>query len=281
MPSTRKNGLTADKIHGQTANTVTVPTGKTLAVAGTLTATGTVTLTSPTLTGPTTSGNLTVGAGTHAISVTDNTATVFQIKEASNNLIKIDTTNGSELTTVSTRLSTTDGVASGTVKVVGGRAYNKTTATDAVTAVASNNAHVDFASTYSIPADTLKLGSLAKIRGSVLVTDASGTDTLEIKLYIGGTTLVTTTAFDPDAANDFVSFEFDLVSRAAAGAAAAHVGRGRWVTSDGGTLVHGAAILGSTNLATNGALIVKASAKWSSNTASTSANLETLYVEIL
>ena len=73
----------------------------------------------------------------------------------------------------------------------------------------------------------------------------------------------------------------DAVSRAAPGAAVECVGAGRWVSSDGGSLVQGAAILVPTNLATNGALIVKMSAKWSSNTASTSARLELLNVEIV
>ena len=49
----------------------------------------------------------------------------------------------------------------------------------------------------------------------VAVTDDSGTDTLETKLYIGSTTLVTTTAFDPSSVNDLVNVDFLLVSRAA------------------------------------------------------------------
>lgn len=179
------------------------------------------------------------------------------------------------------RITTTDGVSSGTARVVGGRAYSNVAASDAVTAVASNGSHVDFANTYSIPANTLNANSVTRIRAMVRVTDASGTDTLETKLYIGGTTLMTSTAFDPDAAADHVILEFELVSRAAAGAAASHVGFGKWVTSDGGTNVRGTAILAPTNLATNGALVVKVSAKWSSNTASTSATLEILNVDII
>lgn len=179
------------------------------------------------------------------------------------------------------RLTTTDGVSSGTARVVGGRASSATSATDNLLASAGASAHVDHAQTYSIPASTLGLASLLRIRYHILVTDASGTDTLETKLYIGGTTLMTTTAFDPDAANDFVQGEFLLVPRAAAGAAASCVGQGRWVTSDGGALTHGAAVLVATNLATNGALIVKVSSKWSATTASTNARLEMLVVEII
>ncbi len=178
------------------------------------------------------------------------------------------------------RLTTTDGVASGTARVVGGRAYSAVSATDNLLASAGASAHVDFAQTYSIPANTLNANSVTKIKGSVAVTDASGTDTLEVKVYIGGTTLMTTTAFDPNGATDFVNFEFDLVSRGAAGAAVSHVGMGRWVTSDGGTLTHGAAILAPTNLATNGALVVKVSAKWSATTANTNARLEMFNVEV-
>lgn len=178
-------------------------------------------------------------------------------------------------------LTTLGGVASGASRTVGGRVYNGVSAADNLLASAGASAHVDFAQTYSIPANTLGQGVALKIRYHVLVTDASGTDTLETKLYIGSTTLMTTTAFDPDAANDWVQGEFLLVPRAAAGATASCVGQGRWTSSDGGSLVHGVSLLGATNLATNGALIVKASAKWSSTTASTNARLETLFIEII
>lgn len=219
--------------------------------------------------------------GQNEISVIDNLADALSIKIASgNDFLVLDSTDNAEEFEIMARATTTDGVSSGTARVIGGRAYSNVAAADNVTAVASNNSHVDFANTYSIPASTLKAGSLTKIRAMIRVTDASGTDTLETKLYIGGTTLLTSTAFDPDAAGDFALLEFDLVSRAAPGAAVEHVGFGRWTTLDGSSLARAEVILAPTNLATNGALIVKASAKWSSNTASTSARLEILNVEI-
>ena len=179
------------------------------------------------------------------------------------------------------RITTTDGVASGTAKVVGGRAYAGISSTDALLASAGASAHVDFASTYSIPANTIGSGTVIRISGSVLADQVDGTDTLEIKVYLGGTTLLTTTAFDPSAVTDFVNFDFELVSRAAASAASAIVGKGEWVTSDTGAETRGAAVLASTNFATNGALVVKVSAKWSSTTALTNARLHTLNVDIL
>lgn len=206
---------------------------------------------------------------------------VYAATLAVSGAVEVGSFNSDGAVDVEGRLTTADGVASGTARVVGGRAYNAVSAADNLLASAGASAHVDFAQTYSIPASTLGLASALRIKYHVLVTDASGTDTLETKLYIGGTTLMTTTAFDPDAANDFVMGEFLLVPRAAAGATASCVGQGRWTSSDGGSLVHGVAILGATNLATNGALIVKASAKWSATTASTNARLESLFVEVI
>lgn len=182
---------------------------------------------------------------------------------------------------VSGRLTTADGVASGTVMVVGGRAYSATSASDNLLASAGGSVHVDHAQTYSIPANTLKAGTVLKISGMVRVTNSSGTDTLEVKLYLGATTLLTTTAFDPDAAGDFVMFEAELVSRAAPGAAVELTGIAKWTTLDGSTLARAEVILAPTAHATNGALVVKVSSKWSATTASTNARLEMLNVEIL
>lgn len=179
------------------------------------------------------------------------------------------------------RLTTTDGVASGTAKVVGGMASVAILNTDNLLASAGGSAHVDHAQTYSIPASTLKAGSVAKIRYLVRCDQADGTDTLETKLYLGATTLLTTTAFDPSAITDYVIGEFTLVARAAPGAAAAITGYGQWVTSDNGSETRGAAILAPTNFATNGALVIKVSSKWSSTTALTNANLTILNVEII
>lgn len=200
---------------------------------------------------------------------------------ANDNFIAIAALTVGTTSTLYGRVTTADGVSSGTNRVVGGRAYSAVSAVDDLLASAGASAHVDHAQTYSIPADTLKANSVLRIKYQVSATNDSGTDTLETKLYIGATTLMTTTAFDPSAATDFVIGEFELVARAAPAAAASCVGCGRWVTSDNGSLVHGAAIMAATNLATNGALIVKVSSKWSSTTANTNARLEVFNVDIV
>lgn len=222
-----------------------------------------------------------VATGEADVVLKDNLALALEVREATNSYLAFVTTDAAESVAVGKRLTTTDGVASGTVKVVGGQASAAILATDNLLASAGASAHVDHAQTYSIPASTIKSGSHCKIRAMVRVTNADGTDTLECKLYIGATTLITTTAVDPDAVGDFVLMEFDLWSRAAPGAAVSLTGYGGWVSSDGGVLARGDVILTPTNHATNGALIVKVSSKWSATTALTNARLEILDVEIL
>lgn len=178
------------------------------------------------------------------------------------------------------RQTTTDGVASGTAKVIGGRATANVAAADTVTAATSNNSFVAFATTYVIPANTLGVGSVLRARALVVVNDASGTDTLTVEMRIGGTTLIATTAVDPGATTDLHQLDFEFTARAAAGAAASCVGCGRWITNTGGTIAHGTGLLAPSNFATNGALTLDVRAKWSSNTASTSARLEMLNVWI-
>lgn len=223
-----------------------------------------------------------------AIQIPDNVAAAFEIREAATSYLTVVSTDSAEAFNLKVRTTTTDGVSSGTAKVVGGRAYSAVSTSDNLLASAGATAHVVFAQTYSIPANTLKANTVVRIKYQVRVTDASGTDTLETKLYLGGTTsdlngtvLMTTTAFDPDAANDMVIGEYELTARAAPAASAALVGFGRWTTTDGGSLVHGLGDLPTTNFATNGALILKVSAKWSATTASTNARLEIFNIDII
>lgn len=163
---------------------------------------------------------------------------------------------------------------------MGGRVSSNVSASDTVTAAASNNAFVAFAQTYSIPASILQQGSTIKAKALVVVNDASGTDTLTVEMRIGGTSLIATTAVDPGATTDLHLLEFEFTARAAPSAASSCIGAGRWITNTGGTIAHGTGLLAPTNFATNGALTLDVRAKWSSNTANTSARLEMLNVEI-
>lgn len=167
------------------------------------------------------------------------------------------------------------------VATVGGIVFADVAAADTVTAATSNNAFVSFAQSYAIPASTLKAGTVVRVKALVVVNNASGTDTLTCNIRFGGTSLIASTAVDPGATTDLHLLEFELTSRAAASAASSVTGAGRWITNTGGTIAHGTGLLAPSNFATSGALTIDVQAKWSSNTASTSARLEALTVEII
>lgn len=170
---------------------------------------------------------------------------------------------------------------------VGGLVSSAISATDDVTAVASNGAYVAHAQKVTIPANTFNAGNRVRVKAAVRVTDASGAVTLQTKITIGGSDLISTVAVDPGAAGDCQLLEFELVARAAAGAAVSCQGAGKTVTNTGGALVHGAKMGsdGASNsaefaLATNGDLDIKVQSKWSATNASTSARLDFLTVEV-
>jgi hypothetical protein len=230
--------------------------------------------------------------GLNLLNIPANLASAYKITDGIGTVVDVDTRTGvrvlnlmggvaADVVAALGRLSTTDGVASGTARVVGGRCTANVSAADSLLASAGAAAFVSFAQTYSIPADTLKVGSKIRIRALVRVSNASGADTLSCKLRVGTTTLITTTAVDPGATTDIHILEFELTARAAPGATASCIGSGTWITNTGGTIAHGTGLLGATNLATNGALVLDVQAVWSATTANTAAILETFDVEIL
>lgn len=178
------------------------------------------------------------------------------------------------------RLTTTDGVASGTAKVVGGRSYSMTAAGTAHT----NSTTETVLGSFSIPANTIKAGTVVKIRYQGIASTTTGATTLTVVLKIGPTTLtgqaiITHSATDA-ADNDIFTGYAELVGRAAPAASAACVVVTQYnaIGAAGGALLAG--FLGSTNFATNGALLVEVTADWSAADAN-SCRLDILNVEIL
>jgi hypothetical protein len=204
---------------------------------------------------------------------------VFRQKTQTSNLKVLPTGGTTDRTLAAVALAVEKATANSAT--VGGIVFADVATSDAITAATSANAFVSFAQTYAVPASTIKAGTVVKIRAMVDVTNAAaGSATLTCNIRLGGTSLIATTAVDP-AANDFHILEFIIVGRAAPAAAAALVGYGSWYTSTGGTNVTKAAILQSTNFATNGALTIDVQAKWSASDATTTAQLEFLTVEII
>lgn len=166
----------------------------------------------------------------------------------------------------------------GTVKKAGGLYSALTAAGSAVT----NTVTETVAASFTVPANTIKAGTLMRVSYQGIATATNGTDTLRVRLRFGGTTLTGTVLLDHtaiDVANDsFFSGYFDLIGRAAPGAAAAIVGMGMrggpGTTSAASNMVN--AMLATTNFATNAALLVEVTLQWSVANAGNSARVDCL-----
>jgi alpha-D-ribose 1-methylphosphonate 5-phosphate C-P lyase len=140
-----------------------------------------------------------------------------------------------------------------------------------------------FDTQYSIPANTLKAGTVIKVRFQGIATATNATDTLTIKLYIGGlsgTAILTGTATDV-ANNDIFCGEATIVVRTV-GASGTFVAYGSHseVPAASGTATLVYEITASTTIDTTAAQVIGVGADWSVASASNSCRLDILVVEI-
>lgn len=177
------------------------------------------------------------------------------------------------------RMTTSDGVVGGTERVIGGLAYTNTAASTAVT---NTTVETLFDKSYDIPPNTLKSGSRIKIAFQGIAPSTNGTDTLAIKLYIGGllgTALLTLAARDV-ANNDIFAGEAEVIVRTA-GASGTFVSWGKSPTNPNAA---GTALnmnnVASTAIDTTAKQTVGVSATWSVANAGNSCRLDMLSVEI-
>ena len=199
----------------------------------------------------------------------------FLIQEGATSVFAIDTNNNGIALGYAT--TTTDGVAAGTARVVGGRCTALNVDSAAVTGTAAETA---FDVTYDIPANTLKTGSLVKVRAHVRTTVQAGATNLTLRGRIGTQDVVTSTAIAAPTANETAVVEFWLTSRAGPGAAVDCVGAGYVIDAGNAVVAMASTLANGTNMATNGALTVDVTAQWSAADAS-SCFLESLIVEIV
>ncbi len=185
------------------------------------------------------------------------------------------------------RLTTTDGVAGGTTKTIGGLAYAATADSTPVTSTATETA---FDTMYAIPANTLKAGTLMKIRWAVMVTAANGTDTGTFKLYLAtnttagslaGTAFVTTAATDMTA-NDIISGE-TVVQIRTAGTSGTLVASSNFVKTEAAsnTATNVAVVTNSTTVNTQAVQTVAVTCTFNSTNAGNSAKAMILAVEVI
>ena len=173
------------------------------------------------------------------------------------------------------RLTTTDSVASGDARIVGGNIHTKITSS-----TLTNTTTETTLATHTMPANTLKAGTTVRIRGAVRVTGNAAADTLLFKLRLGGTAIVTTTA-SAMVANDIARFDLMITSRAAPSAASAVAAEGEVTISVGGTHGTKGYVYAPVDYATNGALAVDLRGTWSAASASDIAICESFVVDVV
>lgn len=165
-------------------------------------------------------------------------------------------------------------------KVFGRLLYSNTAASSAVTNTSSETL---FSTSYTLPANMLKAGSLLRVRYQGIATATNSTNTLAVKLYIGGTggTALLASGATDVANNDIFCGEFDLICRTV-GASGTMVGRGIHATTlaASGTASPVYAILGSTTINTTTSKVIGVSATWSVANAGNSCRLDMLTVEL-
>lgn len=162
----------------------------------------------------------------------------------------------------------------------GGVVYRTVAASTALTASSTETA----LSSYTIPADTLKAGTIIKVRYQGIATATNSTDTLTVKLYIGGlsgTAILTGTATDV-ADNAIVAGEACIVIRAAgASGTLVAVGTHTDVPAASGTATHGITeITASTTIDTTATQAITVGYKWSTTSGSNSCRNDIFVVEI-
>jgi hypothetical protein len=150
-------------------------------------------------------------------------------------------------------------------------------------AVSNTTAETLFSTSYTVPGNSLSPGQLIRIRYQGIATATNATDSLAIKLYlggIGGITLLTQAAQDV-ANNDVFQGEYVLIVRSI-GAAGTVVGcgTGKSVASAEGTMTAKDDILPATAIDTTSAKTIGVSATWSAANAGNSCRLDVLVVEL-
>ena len=164
--------------------------------------------------------------------------------------------------------------------VVPAVAFTNTAASTAVTNTVTETLFDQFC---TIPAKHLQPGQLIKIRYQGIATATNSTDTLTIKLYIGG---LTGTALISPAATDVANTavfqgETELIIRTI-GSSGTMVGVGSYksVPAAEGTMTIKDDILASTTIDTTTSKVIGVSATWSVANAGNSCRLDFLKVEL-
>jgi hypothetical protein len=162
---------------------------------------------------------------------------------------------------------------------LGGVVYRNVAAS---TAHAASTTETAFDTKYSIPANTLKAGSVIKVRFQGIATATNSSDTLLVKLYIGGitgTAILTGTATDATNNDVFLGEATIVIRTIGASGTLVAMASGNIVPAATRVAVPVYQITASTTIDTTAAQEISVGADWST-TGANSARLDILVVEI-
>jgi predicted RecA/RadA family phage recombinase len=154
--------------------------------------------------------------------------------------------------------------------------YSAVSASTAISNVATETA---FDRAVTIPANTLTVGDVIRVRAAVIATVTNSTDTLDIQLRLGTTDVASTGAIDV-ANNNIAYIDFDIIVRTI-GALGTFVATGVTAIGAPGTATALPRLTASTALDTTADLSLNVSATWSVANAGNSCRLDVLNVTLL
>jgi hypothetical protein len=148
------------------------------------------------------------------------------------------------------------------------------------TALTASSTETTFSgATYTIPANTLQIGSVIKIKYQGINTATNSTDTFGVKAYANSTAWITTTATDA-VDNDIWAADYEFTVRTI-GSSGTIAGFGTQnVPAAAGTAAPVNRILASTTIDTTVDQVITVQGKWSTTSGSNSARLDIMIVEV-
>lgn len=169
-----------------------------------------------------------------------------------------------------------DGTFTKLPSVAGGLLVNTVAASTALSN-ADTDEH-DYSSTGTVPAGSLKAGSVLRLTGHIVVSAAAGSDTTTVKVYLGSILLATSPAVNATT-GDIIEWDI-LVKVRTAGASGTLTASGWIANGVAGTATALPISVGSTAVDTTVALTYKASMTYSATTATLTSALQGLTAEL-
>ncbi len=164
----------------------------------------------------------------------------------------------------------------GTVKaaIVSEVLFQSTAASANITNTTSETA---FDKSYTIPANSLRVGDQIRVRAKVKTPTTNSTDTLTLKLKLGATVVIATSAVD--VANDDVGIIEAVLTIRTIGASGTFVADGKWALGVQDTATFRVDGLESTAIDTTATQAITVTATWSAASESDIVRLDNLSVE--